>query len=115
MDDAEAAAIGQGFATIYSATKSRPGEQATGLREADLGEIMAWIRSPGTGSLDVMLADAGRCAADAGRCAAVAGRPAGSRRDRTSREQRALRTDRSCARIARVPWTPGRNVPTCSR
>lgn len=60
MDDAEAAAIGQGFATIHSSTKSGPVRQAAGLVVADLGEIMAWISSPETGSLELMLADAGR-------------------------------------------------------
>lgn len=60
MDDAEAAAIGQGFATIYSVTKSEPVRQAAGLVPADLGDIMAWISSPATGPIALMLADAGR-------------------------------------------------------
>jgi tellurite resistance protein len=60
MDDAEAAAIRQGFATIHSSTKSGPVQQAAGLVVADFGEIMAWISSPATGSLEMMLADVGR-------------------------------------------------------
>jgi CDP-diglyceride synthetase len=60
IDNAEAAAIGQGFATIHSATKSGPVEQAAGLVVADLAEIMDWIQSPVTGPLDLMLANAGQ-------------------------------------------------------
>ena len=60
IDNAEAAAIGQGFATIHSATKSGPVEQAAGLVVADLAGIMDWIRSPVTGPLDLMLANAGQ-------------------------------------------------------
>lgn len=60
MDDGEAAAIGRGFETIYSATKSEPVKQAAGLVVAELGGIMAWISSPATGPVALMLADAGR-------------------------------------------------------
>jgi hypothetical protein len=60
IDNGEAAAIGQGFATIQSATKSGPVKQAAGLVVADLAGIMDWIRSPVTGPLDLMLAHAGQ-------------------------------------------------------
>lgn len=60
MDDAEAAAVGQGFATIHSATKSEPVKQAAALVMAELGDVMASITSPATGPISQMLADAGR-------------------------------------------------------
>lgn len=62
IDDSEAAAIGQGFATIYSATESEPVKQAAGLAVASLGDLIDWIRAPSTGPVDLMLASAGRVA-----------------------------------------------------
>jgi hypothetical protein len=60
IDDAEATAIGHGIATIHAATKSDQVRQAAGLVAAQLGDLLAWIGSPATGPLSLMLADAGR-------------------------------------------------------
>jgi len=60
VDDAETAAMEQGFKTVCSNTQSGPVKQAAGLAVAKARDILTWINSPATGPIDLMLAGTGR-------------------------------------------------------